>query len=226
MTSNLNRTHIEQIDDSEQKEKVLALAKDFPRLWHAPTTNPKDKKRMLRLLIKDITVERPADSRQAILHIRWQGGACEDMSVDLPLKVYERIRYPDAFVERIRELSKKFTDQQIVTILNQENQLSAKGKPFTLSMIKWLRYKHHIAPYSQRQPGELSVKEVAKKFDVSSHVVYYWINQGIIKARKIHSRTPYWIRIDAEQEQKLLNRVKNSSKIQKQKLQVDSKTQL
>ena len=43
----------------EQKAKVLALAKDLPRVWHAPTTQAKDRKRMLRLLIKDITVEKP-----------------------------------------------------------------------------------------------------------------------------------------------------------------------
>ena len=42
----------------EQKAKVLALARDLPRLWHAPTTQAKDRKRMLRLLIKDITVEK------------------------------------------------------------------------------------------------------------------------------------------------------------------------
>src|SRR5438132_3968435 len=42
----------------EQKAKVLALARDLPRLWHAPTTQTKDRKRMLRLLFKDITVEK------------------------------------------------------------------------------------------------------------------------------------------------------------------------
>jgi hypothetical protein len=44
----------------EQKAQVLALARDLPRLWHAPATQSKDRKRMLRLLIKDITVEKPA----------------------------------------------------------------------------------------------------------------------------------------------------------------------
>ena len=43
---------------TEQRAKILALAKEFPRLWNAPTTPAKDKKRMLRLLVKDITVER------------------------------------------------------------------------------------------------------------------------------------------------------------------------
>jgi hypothetical protein len=35
---------------------------------------------MLRLLIKDITVEKP-QPKQLLVHIRWQGGACTHHSV-------------------------------------------------------------------------------------------------------------------------------------------------
>jgi DNA invertase Pin-like site-specific DNA recombinase len=64
-----------RVTTPEQKAKVLALAKDFPRLWHAPTTHAKDRKRMLRLLIKDVTVDKLAQQRQLSVHIRWHGGA-------------------------------------------------------------------------------------------------------------------------------------------------------
>src|SRR5438046_10357988 len=76
----------------EQKAKVLALARDLPQLWHAPTTQSKDRKRMLRLLIKDITVERPANQKQLLAHIRWQGGARSDIPVQLPLNRADRGR--------------------------------------------------------------------------------------------------------------------------------------
>src|SRR5271157_4199585 len=88
----------------EQKAKVLALAKDLPRVWHAPTTQAKDRKRMLRLLIKDITVEKPPHPKQLLAHIRWQGGACTSLSVQLPPNMADRLRYPAALVERVREL--------------------------------------------------------------------------------------------------------------------------
>src|SRR5215831_17084734 len=71
----------------EQKEKVLALARDLPRLWHAPSTQAKDRKRMLRMLIKDITVEKSAAPKQLLVHIRWQGGACSERTVQLPLNM-------------------------------------------------------------------------------------------------------------------------------------------
>ena len=77
----------------EQKKKVLALARDLPRVWHAPTTQAKDRKRMLRLLIKDITVEKP-QPKQLLVHIRWQGGASTDRSIQLPLNIADRRALP------------------------------------------------------------------------------------------------------------------------------------
>ena len=53
----------------------------------------KDRKRMLRLLIAGITVEKLPDKRQIILHIRWQGGACSDKTIELPLPIADRLRY-------------------------------------------------------------------------------------------------------------------------------------
>ena len=55
------------VTTDEQRAKVLALATDLPRLWHAPTTQAKDRKRMLRLLIKDITVEKPPNLKQLLV---------------------------------------------------------------------------------------------------------------------------------------------------------------
>jgi hypothetical protein len=41
---------------ADQKRQILQLARDFPRLWTASTTAARDRKRILRLLIRDITV--------------------------------------------------------------------------------------------------------------------------------------------------------------------------
>src|SRR6201987_250840 len=59
----------------EQKQQVLPLGKDFPTLWKAPTTSACDRKRMLRLLIRDITVVKGAEPKLLHLQISWQVGA-------------------------------------------------------------------------------------------------------------------------------------------------------
>jgi excisionase family DNA binding protein len=200
----------------EQTAQLRALAEDLPRLWKSPTTSAQDRKRMLRLLIKDITVEKQLAPRKAVLHIRWQGGAVEDRSVDLPLPAPDRVRYPEALVNRVRSLASRMTDAQISASLNQENVLSAKGKRFTPTMVKWVRYRYDIAMPSQKRAEELTVQQVADRLGVSSGVVYYWIERGHLPVRRLEPGFPYWITLSADKEAQLQAWVAHSNRIKPQ----------
>lgn len=197
----------------EQKAKVLALARDLPRVWHAHTTQAKDRKRMLRLLIKDITVEKPLNPKQLLVHIRWQGGACTDICVQLPPNIADRVRYSAVVVGRVRHLAQSLPDGDIADCLNQEGQVSAVGKPFTGSMIQWIRYRYQIPRATLVRPEELTVQQVAERFGVSPNVVYYWVDRGVIQARRLNAGSPYWITLNETDEQRLQDWVRNSCRI-------------
>jgi DNA invertase Pin-like site-specific DNA recombinase len=197
----------------EQKAKVLALARDLPRVWHAPTTPAKDRKRMLRLLIKDITVEKPSSQKQILVHIRWQGGACTGLSVQLPPNRADRVRYPAAVIDRVRDLARSLPNGEIADRLNREGRASALGKPFTGSMIQWIRYRYQIPKATLVRPEELTVQQVAERFGVSPNVVYYWIDRSVIQARRLNAGCPYWITLNETDEKKLRDWVRNSSRI-------------
>ena len=148
---------------------------------------------MLRLLIKDITVEKPAHQKQLLVHIRWQGGACSDISVQLPPNIADRVRYPSVVVDRIRELAHDLPDGEIADQLNRQGQLSAKGQPYTVKIIQWI--------------------QVAKRLGTSDQVVYYWIEHGIIRSRRINSGMPHWITLGDADEEKLQEWVRKSRRI-------------
>jgi hypothetical protein len=206
----------------EQKARVLALARDLPRLWHAPTTQAKDRKRILRLLIKDITVEKPPHPKQLLVHIRWQGGACTDLCVQLPPSIADQVRYPAALVDRVRDLAHSLLDAQIADQFNREGHASATGKPYTAKMIQWIRRCHRIPPPALQKSEELTVQQVAKDFGVSDSVVYYWIAHGLIQARRLNCGMPYWITLNPSGEQKLRDWVRNSSRIQNGKVSLNA----
>lgn len=197
----------------EQREKICALAQDLPRLWKARTTKAKDRKRIMRLLIIDITVEKLSAPKRLILHVRWQGGATEDIHCDLPPRMSDRLRYAKEIVEKVRQLAKSLPDDEIAAVFNQDGQLSATGKPFTMAMISHIRRAHSIPAPQLKHSDELTVREVADKFNVSHHVVYYWIERGYLKARRIKKGMPYWITLDPEKEKQLRKRVLNSNKL-------------
>lgn len=197
----------------EQKAKVLALATELPRLWHAPTTQAKDRKQILRLLIKDITVEKSAIPKQIVAHIRWQGNTCTDLTVQLPPNMADRIRYPAEVVDRVREMATDLHDAEIAEHLRHEGLTSATGKPYSTSIIRWIRFRYRIPPATLRGPGELTVAQVAKRFGISPGVVYYWIERGHLQARRINAGAPYWITLDEADERKLQAWVQNSNRI-------------
>jgi DNA invertase Pin-like site-specific DNA recombinase len=199
---------------AEQKAQALALARDLPRLWRAPTTQAKDRKRMLRLLIRDVTVEKLSLERQLVLHLRWQAGACTDISVNLPAPMAERLRSPSTIVEQVRDLATRLSDRQIVAHLNEQGLRGSHAKPFTLSMVKWIRYRYGIPAASLKRADELTVQEIAQRFAVSIHVVYYWIERNIVQARRLDAHGPWWITLDVAKEKELREWVRTSGHLQ------------
>ena len=60
--------------DAERRAAILALASDFPRLWHDPQTTPRERKRkrMVRLLLEDVTLTK---GETIAVGVRFRGGA-------------------------------------------------------------------------------------------------------------------------------------------------------
>ena len=157
----------------EQRARVAAIARDFPRLWNAASTQAKDKKRLLRLLLKDATVERDVDRRVIILRTSWQGGATEELRVMVPPKACDKVRYPEDVVQRVRELAVGLNDRGVVAALNREGRHPSKGVVFTKAIVSWIRYKHRIPAPRLKKPEELTVDDIVARFHVSRYVVYY-----------------------------------------------------
>jgi DNA invertase Pin-like site-specific DNA recombinase len=194
---------------AEQKQRILQLGRDFPRLWKAPTTSARDRKRILRLLIRDITVVKVPQPKLLHLQICWQGGATETIEVRQRPNYPEAIRYPDSFVAKIRTLAEQYDDKEIATRLNGERLTSATGKSFTASMINWIRHKHRIFRPSPPD-GTLNVSQVRARYRVSLWVVHYWIEHGIVPATQRKPNAPYAITIDDVVDRRLRKWVANS----------------
>ena len=67
--------------DESIRKRVQQLATDFPRLWNDPATPNREKKRMIRLLIEDVTLTRHGDRAHA--GVRLRGGATRELDVSL-----------------------------------------------------------------------------------------------------------------------------------------------
>jgi DNA invertase Pin-like site-specific DNA recombinase len=165
------------------KEDIKRLATRIPELWSA-TVSHKDKKRIVRLLIRDIMVSKRVP-KVLTLQLCWQTGQLEEFEVALPLAIGNRLRYPPAIVEQVRVLTGQYGDDQLTAeALNRLGLNSATGKAFRAGMVQWIRSKHHIDNPLLRHAHELTVGEVARHFSISVHMVYYYITTQLLTARK------------------------------------------
>jgi len=202
---------------AQEQEAVRRLAHDLPALWNAPTTQARDRKRILRLLIKDITVERLDNPRRAMLHVRWQGGACEDIVVPLKHPFGNGLRYPAELVQRVRQMADSMYDGQIAAELNRRGMRSATGRPFNSEMIRSVRHSRSVPRPQFRRSDELTVREMRDRFGVGLFVVYYWIKQGIVSARRESAGSAWLISLNPEKEAALKRWVEQSPQLNGQK---------
>jgi DNA invertase Pin-like site-specific DNA recombinase len=72
--------------NEEQRAAVLSLATDFPRLWGDPNTPDRERKRMVRLLLEDVTLIR---DKEITVHVRFKGGATRTLRLQLPLNAWK-----------------------------------------------------------------------------------------------------------------------------------------
>jgi hypothetical protein len=180
--------------------------------WYLQT-NLKDKKRIVRLLISDITVTKTSHKKTITLNIRWQAGPLEQILVEMPPNAADKIRYPTEIVEKVRSLTMQYgDDKKTIAILNEQGVLCATGRQFTRDMIQWIRFKHKIKIPILKSDDEYTVDEVQSIFNVSRHMVYYWINCNYVPARKTPANK-YLIKITPEDRTQLMEKIENSCKV-------------
>jgi hypothetical protein len=81
---------------------IEQVVTDLPRVWHAPTTTPADRKRMLRCLIREVSLVPFSAPGQTRLHLRWQTGGMTTLTVHRPTSGDVQ-RLASALVARLRE---------------------------------------------------------------------------------------------------------------------------
>lgn len=110
------------------------------RLWAAPTTSDRERKRLLRTLVGDVTlVSEPSGDRLRI-GIRWRSGACEELMTRRPHSAWQARRTQQSAVDLAKRLGAQRTDAQLTDELNRTGLTTGIGKRFTASAVSWMRY--------------------------------------------------------------------------------------
>jgi DNA invertase Pin-like site-specific DNA recombinase len=182
----------QQTVTEEQKQQILALTQDFPKLWKDPKTNHRDRKRMARLLVEDVTLKR--DQAMITAQVRFKGGATKVLTLPVPPTAAALRRTKPEIIAEIDRLSDTMTHSQIAAELNQRGwYCSVNHKPFTPRSVRVLSYDHKLTSRVDRlrAKGLLNIHEMAEIIGTKPSLVDYWREQGLLRGERLDERKEY-----------------------------------
>jgi len=181
------RQESEKLKKAQQRE-VVKLAKDFPRLWKNPRTPVREKKRMIRFLIEDVTIIR---GENITLHVRFKGGAKKTLKLPPPLKSWKYNMTDPKIVEIVDELLTDHSYSEIATILDKRGYKSGQGHRIDRRTVVGITHGYKLKTrYARlRVTGKLRVNEVASLLGVTVATVRRWGKMGVIKTYPYNDRS-------------------------------------
>lgn len=174
--------------DEATRARIRALAADIPALWADPETPMRERKRLIRLLVADVTLL--ADDERIAAHVRLPGGASRSLTLPRPLRAWEAHTTPEATLALIAELVADHPHDEVVRILNERGVTGGWGKPFNVPSLTALCKSRGIADLRQRlrAAGMLTVEEIAAELGVTIQTINIWQRRGQLTARRVNGR--------------------------------------
>jgi hypothetical protein len=165
--------------------QLAATVADLPALWAAPTTSDKDRKRLLRTLLADVTITPLAgDPTQIMVGLRWNSGASQRVQVTRRKNAIQLRTTDPAAIELARRIGPVLDNNALAAALNDAGHRTGTGQPFDGVAAGNLRNYHHIPYPGLLENGELTPRQVAGRIGVSTGTIHYWINAGYLAARR------------------------------------------
>jgi DNA invertase Pin-like site-specific DNA recombinase len=166
--------------DSQIKEQLLSLADDFPRIWNDPGVEPRERKRILRLLIEDVTL---INGEMIQVHVRLRGGATRTLTLSKPLPIAQIRKTKPEVVTEIDRLLDQYCDREVADILNRGGRRTWQGESFNLKKVAHIRQAFSLnSRYSRlRAKGLITAKEMSTRLGVSTTTINLWARKGRLK---------------------------------------------
>jgi len=176
--------------NEKTRAEILSLATDFPRLWRDPRTSDRDRKRMVRLLVEDVTLLR---TDVIAMHVRFKGGVTQSVTVPLPKNGCESWQTAPEIVAEIDRLLDEYTEDEIAMQLNDRGLRSGKGQRFNHRLVGNVRRGYRLKSRYQRlrEAGLRTAAEMAAELGVCKTTIHDWRRLGLLPGHAYNAKQQY-----------------------------------
>ena len=209
-----------------ERAALQSLGENLPQIWHAATTLPADRKRILRFVVQEVVLDQKRAPGQVWLKIVWKTGATSEHRLQRRVHTYRDYIDLGRLRRRITELnSAGKMDKEIAAILNQEGLVAARGCVFKGENVWLLRKRWNIPTIKingesanpMRWPdGSFSIQGVAAVLGVTTQTVFDYIARGLVVGHQLTKGQPWQIDLSDEQISQLRARVRRTKRSKKE----------
>ena len=177
---------------ARQVRRMEELAADFARVWDAPATGNADRKRLLRLLVEDVTLTR--DRYEVIVALRLRGGKALQLDpVGLPLPPSVKRPLCPATLALLDQTLDTHSDAEAAEVLNKAGFRHWSGEPYTLRRVYRLRDRVGMPGHREREQARLSEQgyftagAMASQLGIDISTVRVWASRGKLLCEQIEA---------------------------------------
>jgi len=169
----------------EERSRVMSLATNFPKVWADESVPDRERKRIIRLIIEDVTLVKGAE---ITAHIRFRGGASRSISVPMPPSGWQMRKTSPEVVERIDCLLDEHTYQDIADIFNARGLLTRVGNAYKAVRIMRIQQRYGLRSREERMAakGFVTLEEMARLLGLSSKTVNERRKRGLLESVRIN----------------------------------------
>lgn len=208
-----------------ERAQLQKLGENLPRIWHAATTSADDRKRILRLVIRDVVLDGKRSRGQVWLSIAWQTGATSEHRLQRRVHAYRDYIDIERLRKRITELNAAGKmDKEVAAILNREGFVAARGCAFKGENVWLLRTRwgiptvkiNGVAANPMHWPdGTFSVQGAAVALGITAQTVFDYLKRGLLSGRQLTKGQPWQIELADEQINRLRAHVRRTKRSRK-----------
>jgi hypothetical protein len=148
----------------------------------------RERKRIARLLLTDVTVTRTSDTITA--HVRLAGGQHRTLTLPVPKRAWEIRQTPAATITAVDRLLDHHTCAEIAGILRRRGLANGEGKPLTPVMVQRVIRTYQLRSRRQRllDTGLIPLTQMAALLGVSASTVKIWYHAGIVTGQRYNDK--------------------------------------
>lgn len=198
----LNQAQPASTLSAEDRAKLMTLGKDLAKAWDSPGASIETRKKIVRLLIKEIIVDIVDDTLALVIH--WEGGDHTQLAVKKNKVGRTRWTADADIIDLVRALARQLPDLAIAAVLNRSGKLTGRGVSWTRTHVCSFRHTNGIPVYREgerAERGEATLDEAAEILKVSRSTAYRMVTTGVLPAQQLCGGSPWIIQLaDLQQE--------------------------